>query len=191
MPYTSVVCSICMVCCSVLYSPEKWLHNRIYCPSNPSKQIQETHTAYSAGTQYRAYAAKFEWKTPYKVSQPMTVEGGTPLIQLSIEGHAKSTLRDCNFTPHVTIFWKFCWQKSHNQRWNFILSFISWYRSSLLFEIQAREQRHRFSALACGPLHQKRPGPEFMRLQSTHIRISTYWDYLNNNQVILFQIHNK
>ena len=28
-------------------SPEKWLHNRIYCycPSNRSKQIQETHTA--------------------------------------------------------------------------------------------------------------------------------------------------
>ena len=34
------------------YSPEKWLHNRIYCPSNRSKQIQETHTAYSTGTQY-------------------------------------------------------------------------------------------------------------------------------------------
>ena len=30
--------------------------------------------------------------------------GGTPLIQLSIEKHAKPTLRDCNFTPHVTIF---------------------------------------------------------------------------------------
>ena len=35
-----------------VYSPEKWLHNRIYCPSNRSKQIQKTHTAYSAGTQY-------------------------------------------------------------------------------------------------------------------------------------------
>ena len=34
------------------YSPEKWLHNRIYCPSNRSKQIKETHTAYSTGTQY-------------------------------------------------------------------------------------------------------------------------------------------
>ena len=34
------------------YSPEKWLHNWIYYPSNRSKQIQETHTAYSAGTQY-------------------------------------------------------------------------------------------------------------------------------------------
>ena len=37
---------------SLVYSPEKWLHNRIYCPSNRSKQIKETHTAYSAGTQY-------------------------------------------------------------------------------------------------------------------------------------------
>ena len=35
-----------------LYSPEKWLHNWICYPSNRSKQIQETHTAYSAGTQY-------------------------------------------------------------------------------------------------------------------------------------------
>ena len=38
--------------CAPQYSPEKWLHNRIYCPSNRSKQIQETHTTYSAGTQY-------------------------------------------------------------------------------------------------------------------------------------------
>ena len=30
--------------------------------------------------------------------------GGTPLIQLSIEKHAKPTFRDCNFTPYVTIF---------------------------------------------------------------------------------------
>ena len=33
-------------------SPKKWLHNRIYCPGNRSKQIKETHTAYYAGTQY-------------------------------------------------------------------------------------------------------------------------------------------
>ena len=69
-------------------SLEKWLHNRIYCPSNRSKQIQETHTAYNASTQYTRqslnekqhiasqtitvclwsytiYAAKFEWKTTY------------------------------------------------------------------------------------------------------------------------------
>ena len=33
------------------YSPEKWLYNWIYHPSNRSKQIQETHTAYGADTQ--------------------------------------------------------------------------------------------------------------------------------------------
>ena len=38
--------------CSILNSPEKWLHNRIYCPSNRSKQIQETHTGHSASSQY-------------------------------------------------------------------------------------------------------------------------------------------
>ena len=37
---------------SGLYSPEKWLHNRVYRPSNWSKQIQEIHTACSAGSQY-------------------------------------------------------------------------------------------------------------------------------------------
>ena len=30
-----------------------------------------------------------------------------------------------------------------------------------------------------------------MRLQSTHIRIQTFWDELNYNQVILLQIFNK
>ena len=34
------------------YSPEKWLHYKWIChPSNRSKQIQETHTAYSVDTQ--------------------------------------------------------------------------------------------------------------------------------------------
>ena len=33
-------------------SPEEWLHNKISYPSNRSKQILETHRAYSAGTQY-------------------------------------------------------------------------------------------------------------------------------------------
>ena len=73
----------------------------------------------------------------------------------------------------------------------FILSLISCCRKNLLFKIQAREQRHRFSALACRPLHQKRFGQEFMRLQSTHIRIQTFWDNLNYNQVILFQSFDK
>ena len=36
----------------VSYSLEKWLHNWTCYPSNRSKQFQETHTAYIAGTQY-------------------------------------------------------------------------------------------------------------------------------------------
>ena len=67
----------------------------------------------------------------------------------------------------------------------------SWCRSSLLFKIQAHKQCHHFSALACRPLHQKRLGQEFMHLQSTHIRIQTFWDNLNYNQVVLFQIFDK
>ena len=38
--------------CTILNSPEKWLHNRIYYPSNRSKQIQATHTGHSASSQY-------------------------------------------------------------------------------------------------------------------------------------------
>ena len=34
-------------------------------------------------------------------------------------------------------------------------------------------------------------GQEFMSLQSTHIRIQTFWDNLNYYQVILFQIFDK
>ena len=38
-----------MIACN---SSEKWLYDRIYCPSNRSKQMQESHMAYSAGTQF-------------------------------------------------------------------------------------------------------------------------------------------
>ena len=37
----------------LLNSQEKWLHNWISYPSNRSKQILDTHAAYSAGTQYQ------------------------------------------------------------------------------------------------------------------------------------------
>ena len=60
--YTVTVCNGYLVpghqrpcTCSCLlgtYSLEKWLYNRIYCPSNRSKQIKETHTAYGPDTQY-------------------------------------------------------------------------------------------------------------------------------------------
>ena len=46
------LCPVCFQRPSACYSPEKWLYNRIYCPSNRSKQIKEIHTAYTAGTQY-------------------------------------------------------------------------------------------------------------------------------------------
>ena len=57
--------------CTILNSPEKWLHNRIYCPSNRSKQIQETHTGHSG--EFTIYAAKSEWKTTYTASHRITV----------------------------------------------------------------------------------------------------------------------
>ena len=50
-----------------LYSPEKWLHNRICYPSNRSKQIQETHTAYIAPVHH--IRGKVEWKTTCMASQ--------------------------------------------------------------------------------------------------------------------------
>ena len=48
-------------------SPEKLCHNRICCPSNRSKQVQETHTAYVADTQYTRQdtaAVSGSWKLP-------------------------------------------------------------------------------------------------------------------------------
>ena len=55
--------------------------------------------------------------------------GSTPLIKLSIETHSNIVLRDYNSTPHVTMFWKFCWQKLLKQRLNFNLSLLWWCRS--------------------------------------------------------------
>ena len=113
-----------------------------------------------------------------------TGKGSTPLNKLSIGIHANIALRNRNSTPHVTIFWKFWWQKLLQQRSNFNLSLLWWCRSRILFEIKASEQRHRLFSLAWSPLHHIRPGPEFMRLRSTQIRIQNFYYYLNNDQAI-------
>ena len=67
------------------YSPGKLCHNRICCPSNRSKQVQETHTAYIADTQYtrQSWNEKqhtwlhrqcHEWHVAEKVNQSTMVE---------------------------------------------------------------------------------------------------------------------
>ena len=66
-------------------SPEKLCHNRICCPSNRSKQVQETHTAYIADTQYTRQSLNekqhtwlhrqcHEWHVAEKVNQSTMVE---------------------------------------------------------------------------------------------------------------------
>ena len=119
------------------------------------------------------------------------LEGSTPLNKLSIGIHANIVLRNRHSTPHVTIFWKFWWHKLLKQRLNFNLSLLWWCRSRILFEIKASEQRHRLFSLAWSPLHHIRPGPEFMRLRSTQIRIQNFYFYLNNDQAILSQFYHK
>ena len=119
------------------------------------------------------------------------LEGSTPLNNLSIGIHANMVLRNRNSTPHVTIFWKFWWHKLLKQMLNFNLSLLWWCRSRILFEIKASEQRHRLFSLAWSPLHHIRPGPEFMRLRSTQIRIQFFCYYLNNDQAILSQFYHK
>ena len=54
-----------MIACN---SSEKWLYDRIYCPSNRSKQMQETHMVYSAGTQFSLNEKQHTW-----LSQTITV----------------------------------------------------------------------------------------------------------------------
>ena len=54
-----------------MYSPEKLCHNRICCPSNRSKQVQETHTAYIADTQYTLQSLNEKQHT-YMASQTMS-----------------------------------------------------------------------------------------------------------------------
>ena len=76
------------ICCRISYghnSPEKLCHNRICCPSNRSKQVQETHTAYIADTQYTRQSLNekqhtwlhrqcHEWHVAEKVNQSTMVE---------------------------------------------------------------------------------------------------------------------
>ena len=99
-------------------------------------------------------------------------KGSTPLNKLSIGIHANIVLCNHNFTPHVTIFWKFWWQKLLKQRLNFNLSLLWWCQSRILFEIKASKQRHCLFSLAWSPLHHIRPGPEFMRLRSKFLLLS-------------------
>ena len=67
------------------HSPEKLCHNRIFCPSNRSKQVQETHTAYIADTQYTRQSLNekqhtwlhrqcHKWHVAEKVNQSTMVE---------------------------------------------------------------------------------------------------------------------
>ena len=118
-------------------------------------------------------------------------KGSTPLNKLSIGIHTNMVLRDRNSTPHVTIFWKFWWHKLLKQMLNFNLSLLWWCRSRILFEIKASEQRHSLFSLAWSPLHHIPPGPEFMRLRSTQIRIQILCYFLNNDQAILSQFYHK
>ena len=58
------------------YSPEKWLHNRIYYPSNRSKQIKEIHTAYSTDTQYtRQSLVVVVLRSPIHANEPSEYNG--------------------------------------------------------------------------------------------------------------------
>ena len=67
------------------YSPEKLCHNRICYPSNRSKQVQETHTAFIADKQYTRQSLNekqhtwlhrqcHEWHVAEKVNQSTMVE---------------------------------------------------------------------------------------------------------------------
>ena len=86
--YTSAFSNVSLVLAlniKLLYSPEKLCHNRICCPSNRSKQVQETHTAYIADTQYTRQSLNekqhtwlhrqcHEWHVAEKVNQSTMVE---------------------------------------------------------------------------------------------------------------------
>ena len=93
-------------------SPEKWLHNRICCPSDRSKQIQETHTAYSAGTQYTRQSLNEEQHTWLRgwllsVCEAMYVVFHSNLATFIVCRRYKP----CEFLGSV---WTDCWgNKSH------------------------------------------------------------------------------
>ena len=74
----------------------------------------------------------------------------------------------------------------------FILGLISWCRSSSLFKIQAREQRHRFLLWHAGLFTRSDLDRNLCAYNlRTCIRIQTFWDNLSYIQVIIFQSFDK
>ena len=108
------------------------------------------------------------------------IESDTPLImliQLSTEKHTKPTLCNCNFTPQRQYFETFV---HRNPLIRDEILFLALFRGADQVYFLRYKHTNHFSAVACRPLHQKRLGQEFMRLQSTHIRNQTFLDTLSN-----------
>ena len=107
--------------------------------------------------------------------------GGTPLNKLSIGIHTNTVLRDCNSTPHVTIFWKFCWQKLLWQRLNFNLSSIWWngsvYQDKVL-RYKPVNSTTVFSVLHACLFAIFEPRPLFMCLRSIKIQIKNWRNFV-------------
>ena len=89
------------------YSPEKWLYNRIYCPSNRSKQIKETHTAYSAGTQYTRQSLNEKQHTWFNRQTVIGCEAMYVVLHSNFAAFIVSQrYKTCGFPGFV---WTDCW----------------------------------------------------------------------------------
>ena len=88
-------------------SPEKWLHNRIYCPSNRSKQIQETHMAYSTSTQYTRQSLNDKQRTWLHRRQLFVCEAMYVVFHSNFAAYVVCRrYKPCEFLGFV---WTDCW----------------------------------------------------------------------------------
>ena len=100
--------------CIVLNSPEKWLHNWICYPSNRSKQIQETHTAYSACTQYTRQSLNEKQHT-WLHRQQVNWLSVNPCVLSSAQTLSRSLVcRHCRPCEFLGFVWTDCWGDKSN-----------------------------------------------------------------------------
>ena len=89
------------------YSPEKWLYNRMYCPSNRFKQIQETHMAYSVGTQYTRQSLNEKQHTWLHKQTVIVCEAMYVVFHSNFAAYIVcQSHKPCEFPGFV---WTYCW----------------------------------------------------------------------------------
>ena len=118
-------------------SPEKSLYNRIYCPSNRSKQIKVTHTAYTAGTQYMRQSLNEKQCTCLHRQNVIGCEAMYGVLHSNFAAYI--VYRRCKPCEFLWFVWTDCWS---NKSYYIITSpantLVQWWRHLIILSHQHR-----------------------------------------------------